>query len=899
MTIRKLVAFHLLVSLGACAPASSAASTACRRVEKTINREWTFQYFPQPQPDLAPAFPDYDDRTWPAVALPHTWSTYETTQNVHPFIEAANERVDTYWWYGWGWYRKRIVIDRRYTDRLISLEFDGVQKYSKIYVNGTYAGQHKGGYTSFSVDITPYVKFGSENVIAVMVSNRRDDPNRIPPMTAGNFDVYGGIYRDVRLVIQDRLHFPYQGSADYQGGTFITTPHVSTENADVRIRTWVRNDYAEPQQCLLQTTIRDASGNTIAVLTDKQRIPPGQTYEFDQSTSIAHPHLWSPNSPYLYTVNSRIFKGSAPGDLAADEIKSPLGIRWFWWDKRAHRLYLNGRPVVLNGTNRHQEYPWLGDAIPKWMHKKDLEDIRFHLGHNFQRTVHYPNDPYVYDLSDRLGIITVEEVPNIKDIDFNRDVQRQNVLEMIRRDRNHPSIFFWSMGNETNHPADSAWAHAEDTTRIIHLRRGTNGGAYVDTNNDDLGLENLLRCTIRGWHDGDRNFPEGGHPQNNQATGTEEWQHDTARAELIRRQGDNLVVFLYADHGADRKYLYSPLLYINPKGWVDAYRNPKYMYYLWEANFGPDPVLFIEPHLWRPKYLGQRKDITVDSNCDSVTLRVNGKSLGTLIPNAANAHSVTFHNVPIERGVLSADGVRNGVPVHQELHMPGEPAAIELTASSTTIPAGRNGIATITANIVDAAGVHVIGANPPLTWKVEGAATLVGPARYETDTDKDWSLCGDLYVDTPVGNVIRSAEQPGPIVVTVTAPGLRAGRLTLNAVAPPPDDVPGIFEPRLSDAGRQHVVRDPHFKPFILTYKTYKIKEISQDIDIRENPQKGYDEAIRRFILQHNPGLDDSNPQFGALIAHLVADLKRTHGHLTADDYNFLIREFNQGVTIK
>jgi beta-galactosidase len=787
--------------------------------------------------------------------------------------------VDTYWWYGWGWYRERIAIDSRYSDRLISLEFDGVQKYSKVYVNGKYACDHKGGYTSFSVDITPFVRFGQENVIAVFVSNRRDDPNHIPPMTAGNFDVYGGIYRDVRLVIKDKLHFPFQGSADYEGGTFVTTPHVSAENADVRVRTWVRNDYPNPRPCLLITTIRDANGNRVAVLNATQIIAPGQTFEFDEATPVSHPHLWSPASPYLYTVDSRVFQGSSPsGTLGADEIQSPLGFRWFWWNKPEHRLYLNGTKIILNGTNRHQEYPWLGDAMPKWMHKKDLDDIRYNLGHNFQRTVHYPNDPYVYQLSDRLGIITAEEVPNIKDLPFNREVQRQNVIEMIRRDRNHPCIFFWSMGNETNQPADSAWAHAEDTTRIIHLRRGTNGGAYVQTNNDDIGFENMLRCTIRGWHDGDRAFPEGGHPKNNQATGTEEWQHDVNRAEIIRRWGDNMVVFLYADHGADRKYLYSPLLYVNPKGWVDAYRNPKYMYYLWEANFGPKPIIFIEPHLWRSRYLGQKKNITVDSNCDSVTLRVNGKTIGTLVPNPQNGHSVTFKAVPIERGILSADGMRNGVPVHQEVRMPGAPAAIELTASSRTIPAGHNGIDTISANIVDAAGVHVIGANPPLTWRVEGAATLVGPPKYETDTDRNWYLCGDMYIDTPVSNVIRSTEHPGQIVVTVSAPGLRSGRVVLASVNPPPDEIPGISEPVLSDAGRMRVTRDASFKAIVIRSKTHKIAEIAQDFNIREDPHKGYDAAVRKFILQRNPGLDDSTPQFGALVSDLVTDLQRTQG---------------------
>lgn len=897
ITLNLLHKILFTTALFAVAGYGASAVAARPRIEKTVNRDWTFQYFPaQSLPDQSsnrnPAITHYDDSRWPAVAIPHTWSTYETTGDVHPFIKAATERDDSYWWYGWGWYRKRLVIGREYRDRLVSLEFDGVQKYSKIFVNGKLAGEHKGGYNSFTIDITRLVNFGEENLVAVAVSNRRDDPyGAIPPMTAGNFDVYGGIYRDVRLVIQNRVHFPFQGSADYEGGTFVTTPKVTEENAEVRVRTWVRNDQGQARDCLLVTTLLDARGRTVQKLEARASIAPGETHEFDQTTPVAKPHLWSPDTPYVYRVHSEIRDGS----VLADAMDSPLGFRWFAWHKDTRQLFVNGKHVVLNGTNRHQEYPWLGDAIPKWMHQRDLEDIRLNLGHNFQRTIHYPNDPMVYELSDHLGIITVEEVPNIKDIAFGRDVQLQNVREMIRRDRNHPCIFFWSMGNETNQPADSKWAHDLDTSRIIHLRRGTNGGDFVETNNDDLGFENLLRCTVRGWHDGDRDFPDGGHPKNGQITGTEEWQHDMNRDEIARRPGDNIVVFLYADHGADRKYLFSPLLYFNPKGWVDAYRNPKYMYYLWQANFAPKPMIFIEPHLWREKYAGQKKDIKVDSNCDAVTLRVNGRTVGTLKPTAENAHSLTFKDVPIEQGTLSADGTRGGQPVHFEVKMPGAPAKILLTASARSIPAGRDGIATLSAKIVDANGVHVIGANPDLHWKVEGPGTLAGPSIYKSDALKNGSYEGVWYIDTPIGNVLRSGASAGTITVTVEASGLQAGSVTVEAVAPPDDTVTGIAEPAVADRGRVRVTRDMSVKSVVFAAKSHKMNEITQDYELPAGAAPDYAAATATFIRQRNIDIDPTTADFRAMVQHLAAILEETRGHLVADDYNFQVRQFNSG----
>ena len=195
---------------------------------------------------------DFNDSTWPAIAVPHTWQTYETTGKVHPFLFDASEKDDPYWWRGWGWYRKHFSIGKEQAGRKVFVEFDGVQKYSRVWVNGQPVGDHKGGYSGFYFDITDLVRWGQDNVLAVAVCNRQNDPFRIPPMSAGNFDVYGGIYRDVRLVVTDRLYIPFQGSSKHQGGTFVTTPSVSQDAAEVRIRTWVSNDYPTARDCELQ-----------------------------------------------------------------------------------------------------------------------------------------------------------------------------------------------------------------------------------------------------------------------------------------------------------------------------------------------------------------------------------------------------------------------------------------------------------------------------------------------------------------------------------------------------------------------------------------------------------------------------------------------------------------------
>ncbi|MDP4189366.1 MAG: beta galactosidase jelly roll domain-containing protein, partial [Bacteroidota bacterium] len=186
--------------------------------------------------------PDYDDSAWPEVSIPHTWSTYETTGQLHPYIHDANEKSVTYWWYGWGWYRKHFSLGKEYSGKKVFVEFEGVQKYCKVWINGQYLGEHKGGYGSFDFDLTPYIKAGNDNILAIAVSNRQNDQFRIPPMAAGNFDLYGGIYRDVTITIKDKMYIPMQGSASHEGGTFVTTPSVSEEQGIVRVQTWVKND---------------------------------------------------------------------------------------------------------------------------------------------------------------------------------------------------------------------------------------------------------------------------------------------------------------------------------------------------------------------------------------------------------------------------------------------------------------------------------------------------------------------------------------------------------------------------------------------------------------------------------------------------------------------------------
>jgi beta-galactosidase len=856
------------------------------RIEKLINSQWTFNYFPATVADKGYEATGFDDSKWPVISIPHTWSTYETTGEVHPFIRNASEADNPYWWTGWGWYRKHFTPGSEYSGRKIFVEFEGVQKYCKVWINGKYLGDHKGGYGSFDFDLTGYVKPGEDNLLVVAVNNRQKDEFRIPPLAAGEFDVYGGIYRDVSLVLKDNLYIPMQGSAMHEGGTYISTPQVSEKEGIVRVQTWVKNDNAIRKNCTLQTIISDAAEKVVQVVKSESIIEPGQIFRFDQIFKpVKNPHLWSPDNPYLYTAHSQVIDERA----IVDDYTTSFGFRWFSWDFKENFLYLNGAKMVIHGGNRHQSYPWLGDAIPKWITEMDFKDLAENMNYNFIRTAYYPNDRIVYDLTDKYGIVAEEELPNILNQDFSPEVQQQQLKEMIRRDRNHPSILFWSMGDETSHPADSKFAVAEDTTRILTASGVPVGsaGKFVKHTETNLDIQNLRRNTIRGWYNKDVANAE---PEDYLKCGTEELQQKTLKASQKFGAG-NLCTWLYEDHGADREYSNSPLLHVNSMGYVDLYRIPKYAYYFWQASYGKKPMLFIQPHFWRSQYIDQLRDIVVNSNCDKVELFVNGVSKGYKLTDQSNFHCITFNNVRIETGTISAVGTKGENTVRTEVVMAERPAKIVLTCSHNKIKADRSSVAIITADIADSKGNHVFGATNTIRWIISGPATLVGPPIYESDIKKRQMMDGVWYMDTPVSNVIRSSGKPGRIHITVSASGLASGALDIDAEELLSDNSV-IKEPVLKEEGRTPVSKII-LNPNRMAEIPIEIKESKTDIDISRSDKQGYQKTIREYILKENPSVDTSLVEFKTLVELLGTQLLNTDGHFTAADFNFNIGHYN------
>ena len=403
------------------------------RTSVIFNTDWRFKLGDYADASRA----DFDDSGWEHVGLPHSFSI--------PYFQSAHFYV------GYGWYRKSFVLPALPRGRRLSLEFEGAFQEAELFVNGKAVGHHRGGYTGFPVDITDAVKPG-RNVVAVRVNNRWD-PTLAP--RAGEHVFSGGIYRDVRLVATDAVHVAWMG-------TRLTTPELSAAAGRVAAETEIRNEGPAATAIRVRTRIEDAGGRFVASLPDRVVAvgPGGTAFATQRSAPIARPRLWSPETPNLYrAVTSLIVDGRE-----RDRFQTEFGFRWFKWtaDKG---FFLNGQHRYFRGANVHQDQAGWGDAVTNGAIERDVQRIK-DAGFDFIRGSHYPHDPHFAEATDRIGLLFLSEAPFWGTAGFKNPwgasayptdpSQRaafdasvlQQLAEMIRINRNHPSIVVWGMDNE-------------------------------------------------------------------------------------------------------------------------------------------------------------------------------------------------------------------------------------------------------------------------------------------------------------------------------------------------------------------------------------------------------------------------------------------------------------------
>ncbi len=723
------------------------------RIKNSFNKWWSFS-----KGDIKGAeSPDFDDSGWEEVALPHCWNAEDTFTGPRGYYR------------GPGWYRKSFRVDSELSSRRICLEFEAVFSIADVWVNGGYVGQFMGGYTGFYVDITDKVFFGDAiNVISIKVDNSHN-PDVLPGREIPDYNLYGGIYREVWFLSLYSLHIAHRGVR-------ITTPSAGEKLGSVKTAIEIRNDSPDPKECKVTLDIYDPYGRRVASAWDSDFINSRSLKTLDISTDeIRKPLLWSPDAPNLYKALVTVYDGH----MAVDSAEIPFGFRWFRFDPE-EGFYLNGGHLKLKGVNRHQCYPGLGNALPVSLQIKDAEIIK-DMGGNFVRASHYPQHPAFLDACDRLGILVYEEIASWQYIGGEKFMENAEkmLVEMIQRDRNHPSIVIWGILNEGRSKEMferlNRKSHIEDQTRVT---------AYAENKPDEgnqLGttyVTDVLGINYKLPHIDSIHSLMPGRPLLN----SEHTNADYAARgdlDLEMKQVEKLEVDLGVissrpylaggalwsmhDYGTD----YEPVWPIQKSGVLDMYRIPKEGYHLCRSLWLERPMVHIGGHWsWRG-FEGKPLRVRVYSNCDLVELFLNGGSLGS------KKRSEGFiWDVPYSPGTLKAIGTKGEFKVVSEKHTSRSPARLVLSADPLEIPAGGCEVSVITVTAVDADGSLADTADLDISFSVEGEGILKGiGGRDRTE------------LKAGIGRIIlQSTVNPGEVKVMAISPGLEPGEVSVKTL---------------------------------------------------------------------------------------------------------------------
>ena len=606
-----------------------------QRIEKTINSGWEFQL--------------ENEQKATTVTIPHTW-------NAEDAVNAGN------YFRGEGSYQKTLLIPENWKNKAVFLKFEGANQQTKAYINDELIDEHTGGYTSFVFELTEHLDYGRENELKILVDNSHDQ--NIPPLEA-DFNFYGGIYRDLQLIVTGKSHFKMLGQA--AGNLLIKTPEVSEDLAKVNFEGAVVNSNEELE---LQVRITDPSGKQIS-----EHIRTLNSEKFSIDFEIKDPKLWSPTHPNLYLLTANLINLNS-GELV-DTYTTNFGCRWFEANPEKGFM-LNGKSIKLIGANRHQDFEQMGNAVPNSIHRKDYQMIK-DMGANFIRTAHYPQDPDVYRICDELGLLVWTEVPVINDVTNSEEYHQNSVKmqeEQILQLYNHPSIVFWGIMNEIfirlvfTQDMSEKDQNAKIKTSVELAKKLETATKKLDSNrlsvmalheNEIYNTSGIADITdVIGWNlyfgwytpglenlgkfldEQHRKYPNRplliseygpGSDSRIQTNDPKPWDfseayqlksHVSYLNQVIERDYMlGMAVWNFADFGSSGRQDSRP--FINQKGLVNFNREPKDIYYYYKARLTDEDFVFIAGKHFETRIIDEAEmvKLKVFSNSDKVELIID------------------------------------------------------------------------------------------------------------------------------------------------------------------------------------------------------------------------------------------------------------------------------------
>ena len=708
---------------------------------------------------------------------------------------------------GIGWYRKEFKLPEDIKDKRVFIEFDGVYMNSDVWINGVHLGNRPYGYSSFQYELTKHLSFGGgKNVLAVKVNVQQP---------CSRWYSGAGIYRNVRLTLTDPIHIAHWG-------TYVTTPEVSESEAAVHIETKIQNQNNFALQVTLETNIVDELGNEIAGGSSIQKVEADSTNIFEQNIKIPKPKLWSLEKPIIYKVKSKVFVNGS----IADSYDTPFGIRTFEFtaDKG---FFLNGKHVAIQGVCDHHDLGSLGAAVNKRAIERQLEILKS-MGRNAIRTSHNPPDPELLDLCDHVGFVVMDEAFDewIQNKTMNgygkyfNEWSERDLKDMILRDRNHPSIILWSIGNEIPEQGSpdayemskrlTDFCHTEDPTRPVTSACNTLDAAVKSgfvKPLDVIGInyqlpvyqkfhgkaklvasETASAISTRGEYnlvqDGDSLKIE--KQLNYQCTSYDiiapGWGN-TAESTLKAVKDAPWIAGEFVWTGFD--YIGEPTPFPWPSassyfGIVDLCGFPKDRYYLYQSQWTNKPMVHILPH-WNWKgFEGQEIPVWCNSNCESVELFLNGKSLGEKkFSETKDLHLVW--NVPYTPGTLKAVAKNNGkIICTDEIQTAGDPAKIILTPDRTEISADGVDLSYVTVEIVDKEGRVCPKADNLVKFQISGEGFIAGVGNGNPISHEYFKASERKAFHGLAQVIMQSTEKSGEINITATSNGLKESEITIK-----------------------------------------------------------------------------------------------------------------------
>ncbi len=747
--------------------------------------------------------PDFDASQWRMLHLPHDWSIegpfgpdYASGTGFAPG--------------GIGWYRKTFRVDPSAKNKLVVVEFDGVYDHAQVWINGHYLGGRPYGYSSFEFDLTPYLKWNSDNLLAVRVDHSRFSDSR--------WYTGSGIYRHVRLRLTEKLRVA-------TWGTFVTTPTVKPASAVVRVQTELQNDSGSDTPFQLELQILDADGSLVTGHRASGSIANGTNAVVARDINVPNPKLWSPETPHLYTLRTRLVAANKP----ADETTNTFGIRTIRFDANKG-FFLNDVSTKLKGVCLHHDAGAIGAAVPIKVWDRRLRTLK-EIGVNAIRTSHNPPAPEFLDLCDRMGFLVKNEAFDEFTPSKNKWIagwnsgapsrfgyaenfeewSRRDIQDLVRRDRNHPSVILWSIGNEVDY-ANDPFSHpvlgneyrphhppAEDLVR--HGKPLVAAVKELDTTRPvTAALANVRMSDAVGFGD---IFDVVG------------YNYQEQRYAEDHAQRPNRVIF-----GSENSHNWNAWLAVRDNGYISGQFLWTGIDYLGEAGRWPNhangagildlcgfkkPLAWFRQSLWSDRPMvyisasgggfgGQRRGRSEESwnwrsnstvtvrcvtTCPEVELSLNGRVIGT--KRAAEAvEGMLSWEVPFEPGTLKAIG-RDGTKSLAEYSLvtAGPAERIELIADTKKLSASERDICHIEYRIVDANGVRVPNANHLVTFNVEGAAEILGIGNGDLNSTEDYKDSKHKAFRGQGLLILQSTMKTGPINLSATAEGLAPATVTL------------------------------------------------------------------------------------------------------------------------